>query len=348
MKSSEYLPTPQKSKETLLEEEDIIEEDYGEDYEESEMEPTNPYQRKIAIPPMDYSGELAVALLILKWTPEFRNYEILRTDDKEIFEQCGFQINVVKEYHPKEHIYYRQTGLSIPDYPETMTIAGLIYSQFGKKAIAHHYNLPSFELDEDFEFLIQKLYKSMIYPLDIRQECDILRLAAQLDPSDDPDPSVKQEVLESLMSLIEEQFNQRVAWITKTMIPDRSYIRRAIEDRKRFYATGEILCLNRYVPVHQYHDIIDPDESKKQTIKFVVVNRSSAGVNSGPANVLAFSWRNNYRRLALRGKSGEQLTGLLQNITGTGWVHPNGSCAEWNNFANALEYTKQILKTDKM
>ncbi|EAY05664.1 hypothetical protein TVAG_216400 [Trichomonas vaginalis G3] len=346
--TKDFLSTPKHSQEVFQEEEQGIEEDYEEDYEESIDSSKYPYIHKIAIPPLDYSGELAVALLILKWVPEYRNFQVLRTDDKEIYEQCGFQFNITDEYDPKRHIYSKQSNLSFPDYPDTLTIAGLIYHEFGGRAIANHYNLPGFEFQEDFDFLIQKLYKTMILPLDTKQDCDISRLASTLDPSDDPDPVVKQEVLESLMNLIEEQFNQRVSWITKTMIPDRSYIRRAMEDRKRYYQTGEILCLNRFVPVHQYHDIIDPDETKKQSIKFVVVNRGNAGANSGPANVLAFSWRNNYRRLGLRGKSGEQLTGLLQNITGTGWVHPNGSCAEWNNFANALEYTKQILKTDKV
>ena len=142
------------------------------------------------------------------------------------------------------------------------------------------------------------------------------------------------------MDLIEEQITQRVRWIKNTMMNSRAYLRRALDDRKKVLQTGEILYLSHFVPIFVHKDIIDPDETKKQSCKFIVMGRVT-----GDAIVHTFSWRQNFKRLGLRGKSGDQLTGLLQNITGTGWVHPNGALAEWNSLANALEFSKQMLKT---
>ena len=323
--------------------EDILDEEEYEEESIKENANVSPYANKIAIPLLEYSGELAVALLLISWTPELKNYEVLRTDDQEIIEQCGMQINQTKTFDLERKIFYRQTGMCLSGFPSNVGIAGLIYYFYGKQALKNKYPFINNITDPtDEKFLFNKLYKCIIEPLDLRQECDISRLANTLNPTDDPDPYVKQEAIQQMMNLIEEQIEQRVKWINNTMMNSRAYIRKALDDRTKVLQTGEILYMSHFCPIFLHKDIIDPDETKKQPCKYIVMGRVT-----GDAIVHTFSWRQNYKRLGLRGKSGDQLTGLLQNITGTGWVHPNGSLAEWNSLANALEFSKQMLKSSE-
>ena len=303
------------------------------------MTEKNPFYNKIAIPSLEYSGELAVALLLLKWVPRFANFTVIRTDDPEIIKECGMKINQTTTFEPEKLVFSRQTKMHFEGFPSTIGIAGLIYYMFGREALKNHYKIEEFEDKADERFMFLKIYKCLIEPLDLKAECDISRLANELDPADDPDPFVKQDAIESLMELIEEQITQRQRWILKTMLPDRAFIRKAMDDRKKTLSSGEILYLSHFVPIFLHKDIIDPDETKKQTTKFIVMGRVT-----NDAIVHTFSWRQNFKRLNHRGKSGDQLTGLLQNITGTGWVHPNGALAEWNSMQNALEFSKQMLK----
>lgn len=324
-----------------------IEETSSDLFEEEEIheihKPTqgkNIYQFNIAIPQTHFSGEAAIAIVLLRWLPEYRNYDILRTDDDDVIEQCG--IRLCYDHLPFSHetkTYKSQENLDIPGKPHKMSVAGLIYHFYGERAISTEYNLPPFDDDEDNKFLYNKIYKQIIYPLDVQEECDISRLSSILDPSDDPDPFVKTYTFDQLMNLIKEQFDQRINWITKTMLPERSFLRKSIDERKKAYHTGEILYLPHYVPIELNKDIIDPDENKKQTIKYIVMSRIT-----NDAVVHTYKWRQNFKRLGLRGKSGEQLTALLQNISGSGWVHQNGTLAGWNTLQNALEYAKQVIK----
>lgn len=325
---------------SIIEEEEEEEFDEGE-YQSGEQSKVIP---TVAVPSSDFSGDLAVAILLLRWIPEYDGFQIIRTDDEEVINECTIRIGYkdgVCDHNRR--IYAKRYDWNIPGRPNTMGVGGIIYHFYGERAIATHYNLPGFEEQSDFKFLIDKLYKCIIQPLDLGQDCDVSRLSKVLDPNDDPDPFVKNYSFEEFIELLIEQFDQRINWIINTMMPGRAQLRRAIEDRKKYLATGEILYITHYVPILPNVDIIDPDETKKQAIKYIVMGRIT-----GDAIVHTFKWRSNFKHLGLRGKSGDQLTGLLQNISGSGWVHQNGTLAEWNSLANALEYTKQILKsTDK-
>jgi len=308
--------------------------------------------KRIAIPTNEFSGEAAVAVLLIKWLPEYREYEVFRTDDPEIYQECSFKLCFAENYNHSERYYPRKTTLAIPGYPEKVSTGGLIFHHYGERAIASRFQVKGTEDTDNFRYLMKRLYQCIIFPIDTFEELDpkknnenridsdIVRLSKMLDPSDDPDPYIKQYYFASLMNLIEEQFAQRVIWITKNFIPSRVSMKRAMEERKKVYPTGEIVLVQHYVPILQCRDIIDPDESRKQSVKYIIMARPT-----GDAIVHVLNWRSNCKRLKYAGKSGEQLTGVLQNISGSGWVHSNGALAEWNSIPNALEYAKQVLKS---
>jgi uncharacterized UPF0160 family protein len=138
---------------------------------------------------------------------------------------------------------------------------------------------------------------------------------------------------------VEEYFDQKLCWIAKRLIPGRETIRKAIKDRKKVLATGEILYIPHYVPVELHQDLIDGDENKKHSIKYIVMPRAV-----GDAGVYALKWRPNFRRLKYGGQRDDRLTSLLQGDLQQGWIHRDGTVGAWASMQNAIEYLKQTLK----
>jgi uncharacterized UPF0160 family protein len=220
-----------------------------------------------------------------------------------------------------------------------MSVAGIVFALLGDPAIEARTRSIGLEPD-DVPFMKSILYSSLIADLDAEKEADLRRLAAILDPVDDPDPVVKQTMFEELIVHFEELFDQKIAWIIKKLLPGRAIVRKAVADRKKLMASGEILLINHYVPLEMHKDLISGDEPKKHAIKYIVMPRAV-----GDFGVYALRWRQPFRKLKFAGMRDEALSGCLQGMNGQGWVHPNGTVAAWNGQQYAIDYVRQTLKS---
>lgn len=329
--------------------EDIsIHEEEEEEEEADDIDLPVDISKQIALPTLSFSAEEAIAILLLRWTAQFKDFTVLRTDDPEVYVECGIRINLGEEYNHEEKTYINSKNLKIDDYPSSMTVAGLIFYHYGEEAIINHLETMNLTCPEgDRAFLLKRLYTAIIEPLDLSLDnlsiySDVRKLAQIMDPIDDHDPIVKQENFESLIDIIIEQFDQRISWAAKKLLPGRNTIRKAIEDRKKILPSGDIVVIPHYVPLTMNKDLIEKKSQKKHGIKYIAMPRAV-----GDGGVYALRWNSNFRKLKFNGFRDEHLTGMLQNFNGTGWIHPNGLVGAMDKLPNAVEYLKQILKDNK-
>jgi uncharacterized UPF0160 family protein len=280
-----------------------------------------------------------MAILLLKMIPEFSDLEILRTDDPSIYKSCRFRISCGKIYDHSAFSYIAVSNLEYPGFPSTMSVAGLIFYHYGEEALAARLAPLEIKDSNDTKFVLRIIYSNLIEDLDAGRECDIRRCAAILEPVEDTDPIIKQEAFKLLLDFIEEQLDQKISWIAKKLLSGREIVRRAVQERKRIIPTGEIVYIPHYVPIELHKDLISGDEGKKHVIRYIVMPRAV-----GDIGVYALSWRPGFRRLKYAGLRDDHLAGVLQGITGQGWIHPLGTVGAWLTIQNAIEYLKQTLK----
>ena len=305
----------------------------------SELEMKEILSKKIALPTLEFSGDSAIAVLLLSWVPEFSKFEILRTNDPEKYRDCGIKLIFEDKYDHNLKWYSRQIIKNNKNNEKKISVSGLIFNHYGKKALISRFPQTN-EDPTNLDFILNKLYLSLIKPFDEKIDSDISRLAQTLNPLDDPDPFMQQYYFEVLISHIEEQFLYRIDWIMKTFIKARKKIKFSIEESKKSNF-NEVLYIDEYLPILPNKDLIDPDESKKPPFKFIIMNRSKDDFI-----IHTLKWRNNRTKFALglKGKFGDGLNGVLQNVIGIGWVHPNCDIGGYSNLPSAIELIKQSLK----
>jgi uncharacterized UPF0160 family protein len=307
--------------------------------EEEEIPPEFPLPEAIAIPVGAFSADEAFAIMLLRWVPRFLNARIIRTDDPEVYSQAAVRLSL-GPYNHETCTYQRAANLMIPGRPPAMSVAGLIYHHYGEEALAARFEACKIELPDDQRFMKAMVYTTLIDELDRAAQGDLRRLAAELDPVDDPDVWVKQNAFDQLLELIEEHFDQKWRWLMKKYLAARPIIRKAMQDRKKVLSSGEILVVPTYCMVEAHKDLIGGDEPKKHQVKYIVMPRLV-----GDYGVYTLKWRQNFRRLKHAGYRDENLNSYLQGMAGqTGWIHQNGTVGAWSSQQAAVDYLKQTLK----
>lgn len=306
-------------------------------HENSLLDAPIDYAHCIAMPIVSFSGADSIAALLLSWTEQFADYKIIRTEDPEVYAECGVRLSVGDVYDHDGLSYICQTNMNLRGFPPTISVAGLIFYHYGQEALTSRLaSIP----EEDHEFVMRMIYSTVIEDLDSGNECDIRRLAQTLDPTDDPDPYVKQAMFQQLMELVCEQIDQKLAWMSAKMIPARRLIRQAMQDKTKILPTGEILLIPRYVPLEMHKDLIDgSDDGRKNNIKYVVMPRLV-----DDWGVYALKWRSTYKKLKFAGARDERLNSNLQGINGHGWIHVNGLVGAWKTQQCAIDYLKQTVR----
>ena len=312
------------------------EEEEAPEHEESIQSSVPDPSTSIAVPPSEFTGELGVAVLLLSRTDQFRDFEILRTDDPEVYNECPVKLCLSPAYDPDTFSFPNRAEVSLPGFPASVSVAGLVFHHFGAEALA-----PELEdvPEEERPFVMRMIYSSMIADLDAGVECDVRRLARTLDPSDDPDPYVKKELFKEFLLHLAELFEQKLTWIKRKLVPQRAIVRKAIIDRKKVSQNGDILLIPHYVPLELHKDLISAEDGKKGAVKYIVMPRMV-----GDWGVYALKWKANFRKLKFAGLRDEHLSSVLQGISGQGWIHPDGTIGAWSNQSSALEYLRQTLK----
>ena len=320
----------------FLGEEEEEEEEELPDHEESIHSTAPELSNSIAVPVSEFTGELGLAVLLLSRLERFRELEILRTDDPEVYPECAMRLCVGDEYDPEGLTCPRRAELSVPGLPPTVSLSTLLFHHFGAEAFQEQLqDVP----EEDAPFMMKMIYTHIFAGLDSDGDCDIRRLARTIDPQDDPDTFVKKELFTELVDHISELVEQKVTWIKRKLLPGRQIVRKALGDRKKVSPNGEILLIPHYVPLDLHKDLISAEDGKKGAIKYIVMQRVV-----GDWGVYALKWKPNFRKLKFAGLREEHLNSVLQGITGQGWIHPDGTIGAWSGQWCAIEYLKQILK----
>ncbi|KAI9594967.1 metal-dependent protein hydrolase [Syncephalis fuscata] len=308
----------------------------------------------------------ALALFILRLTPEFKGAEIRRTRDASILAQCDAVVDVGGEYIPEQLRFdHHQRGFSETFSDKTVTklsSAGLVYKHFGKQVIAGQLGLE--ESNEKVELLYQKIYRDFIealdgidngiqqYPTEIQPAyVDRTHLASRvgrLNPWwNQPNEDMNVRFFQA-MEMAGQEFLDRVRYLGLAWLPARALVENALERRFDVDASGAILCLEHFCPWKEHLFELEKEQgiTEASTLRPLYVlyedEKKCWRVQAIPTSPDSFA-----SRLPLaedwRGIRDEELSGK-SGIPGCIFVHHSGFIGGNQTQEGALAMARQSIE----
>ncbi|KAJ8982928.1 hypothetical protein NQ317_004584 [Molorchus minor] len=234
-----------------------------------------------------------LACFMLKQLPEYAEAEIIRTRDPTILERCDIVVDVGGEYNPKRHLYdHHQRG-----FEETLTSVrpDLIKNKFIKFSVctlwardnlgnvkkgsfvATSYSLRSiyFHIYDTFIEEIDAIDNGVPmytegkprYRINTHLSARIHRLNPEWN---DPETDSTDKLFYKAMDVVGTEFKERILEASKIWWPAREILKKAIEDRKNFHDTGEIILLNERCPWKDHLQALEEEMGISGEIKFCI------------------------------------------------------------------------------
>ncbi|XP_061203220.1 MYG1 exonuclease [Neopsephotus bourkii] len=206
----------------------------------------------------------ALACVLLRLLPRFRDAEVLRTRDPQRLAQCEVVVDVGAEYDPERHRYdhhqrsFTHSMRSLrPDKPWStkLSSAGLIYCHFGSQILAELLGQP--EDSPEVAALYDQLYESFVEEIDaidngIAQAEGEPRYAlsstlsarvGRLNPLwNEPDQDTEAG-FQRAMELVRSEFLERLDHCRRSWLPARALVHESIQRRFEVDSSGSVLEL---------------------------------------------------------------------------------------------------------
>ncbi|RZC33531.1 UPF0160 protein [Asbolus verrucosus] len=240
----------------------------------------------------------ALACYMLKQLPEYRDAEIVRTRDRAILDTCDVVVDVGDVYNPKTNRYdHHQRGFNHnlstvrPDLSKNSTIklssAGLVYAHFGLDVIKEilqedNYPIPANCLSNIYLYI----YEGFVEELDAidngipmyadgkpryRINTNLSARIHRLNPEwNSPEAESTDELFEKAMMMAGTEFKERVIEAATVWWPARQIVRSAMENRKKFHESGEIVLLEERCPWKDHLQALEEEMGIKDEIKFII------------------------------------------------------------------------------
>uniref|UniRef100_A0A0R3QSE0 UPF0160 protein MYG1, mitochondrial n=1 Tax=Brugia timori TaxID=42155 RepID=A0A0R3QSE0_9BILA len=292
---------------------------------------------------------LVFAIFLLKSLPEYNNYEIVRSRDKDVLSLCDIVVDVGGEYnhaamkydHHQRDFAHTMNTLGVMNFHTKLSSAGLIYAHFGKNVIS---SLLGLQHDSIIDVLFKKVYQTFVESIDA-----IDNGIAQFDGK--PRYTIKYEFINyrfmMAIKLVDKEFNELLTYLHKSWLPARSHIINAVTHRYDVDKSGQIFCLEGggmpwkdhfFLIEEQFHlkndDIIyviyEDNVNAQWRVQAIPVNERQPFENRLP---LPEAWR---------GLRDAELT-KVADIPGCIFVHPSGFIGGNKSMQGVIEMARKSL-----
>ncbi|PLW56522.1 hypothetical protein PCANC_01475 [Puccinia coronata f. sp. avenae] len=326
-----------------------------------------------------FHADEALAVSLLRSLEKFKPSRLVRTRDPAVLETCDIVVDVGGQYDPEQHRYdHHQREFSETysgDHLTKLSSAGLIYKHFGSEIIASHLGLPI--QDPTVPILVAKLYDSFIEAIDAidngieryevvdqdgkptkqpvklkyQSHTDLSSRISHLNPTwNEPiNDTILDAQFEKASSLAGSEFFSRLDYYSKSWLPGRELVVKALENRFTNQAQdklGRVLIFDSFCPWKDHLHTLEKttltesserplyvlyaDESQKWRIQAIPV--SPGGFESRKA--LPEAWR------GLRDAALSDFIGIPGSI----FVHASGFIGGHQTFEGALKMAQKALE----
>ncbi|KAG7281780.1 hypothetical protein CRUP_037061 [Coryphaenoides rupestris] len=269
-----------------------------------------------------------LACFMLRQLPEYKDAEIIRTRDPKELAKCDIVVDVGGEFDPKKHRYdhhQRAFGESFQSlHPEKpwvtkLSSAGLVYLHFGRQLLTQLTALG--EGDRQLEVLFDKLYVNF----------------------------VEEEGFKKAMTLVGEEFLDRLDYYQNSWLPARAVVEDAIKARHQADPSGEVVVFSQGgCPWKEHLFALEKELAVDTPVKFALYpdQNEQWRVQCVPAGLNTFQ-----NRLSLleewRGVRDQALSDL-SGIEGCIFVHAGGFIGGNKTREGALEMARRTLQASAL
>ncbi|XP_011184091.2 MYG1 exonuclease isoform X2 [Zeugodacus cucurbitae] len=297
-----------------------------------------------------------LACFMLKQLPEYQNASIFRSrDDQLLNEKCDIIVDVGAKFNHQEKRYdhhqrsFTETLSSLrpelgDEFKIRLSSAGLIYAHYGERVIEcilKEHGKPSLSV-ENLRLSFIQIYRNFISEMDAidngilmyenvgepqyKISTHLSSRVHRLNPSweDEQGSAIEQTRFELAMELVGKEFRENVLDIAGSWIRAREYVRRALEQAKSIYKTGEILILDRFCPWKAHLSDLEKEYNVVGVPKLVIFSEKEqswriAGVPISPSSFLG----RQFLPQPWRGLRDDELSAVA-NIPDLIFVHSTG------------------------
>lgn len=334
-------------------------------------------RQKLAMKIGTHSGSFhcdeALACYLLKRLPEYEDAEVIRSRNPDVLSKCDIVVDVGGVYDPASHRYdhhqrtFNESMNSLcpsKKWKTKLSSAGLVYFHFGDRILRR---LIGDDVDEKVTLtLFDKIYDCFVEEVDaidngvniadgdLRYKINthISSRVGHLNPAwNDPEECDDEKLdkqFEKAVSLVGEEFMDRVKFYWKVWWPARSIVEDALKNRFQVDKSGEIIDLSPSSCPWKDHLLdLEAEQNIDPLIKFVVYADSSGSwrVQCVPVSKTSFG-----NRLSLleswRGLRDSELC-QVSGIEGCTFVHSAGFIGGNKTKEGALEMARRTLSSDK-
>lgn len=306
-----------------------------------------------------------LACSMLKYLPEYKSAEIVRTRDPNLLDTCDIVVDVGGVFDPSKHRYdhhqktFSDTMSSLlpgKKWETKLSSAGLVYAHFGKRIIEQILQTKDGALVEK---LYDKVYEKFVEEIDAvdngisthdgapryQVTTTISSRVANFRPAWNDEIQDFDAGFYKAMNMVSQEFEDRVKFYANVWWPARSVVAKALEKRFDVHPSGKILAFDEGCPPYKEHLFeLEKEQELEGEILFVLFldeSNKSWRVGTVPVHVGSFECRKTLRSewKALRGSDLDEKSG----IQGCVFVHAAGFIGGHNNRQGALEMATKSL-----
>uniref|UniRef100_A0A0R3S2T5 UPF0160 protein MYG1, mitochondrial n=1 Tax=Elaeophora elaphi TaxID=1147741 RepID=A0A0R3S2T5_9BILA len=308
------------------------------------------------------------AIFLLKSLPEYSNYEIVRSRDKDVLSSCSIVVDIGGEYnhalmkydHHQRDFSHTMNTLRVMNFDTKLSSAGLIYAHFGKSVISASLELP--HDDPVIDILFKKVYETFVESIDAIDNGiaqfdgepryylggTLSSRVSMLNPAwNENAVSVNERQFMMAVKLVGEEFNELLNYLYKSWLPARSHVVNAITHRFDIDKSGQIFCLGGGgVPWKDHFFLIQRElDIKNDDIVYAIFEDNANA--QWRVQAIPVSERQPFKhRLSLpeawRGLRDEELT-KVADIPGCTFVHPSGFIGGNKSMQGVVEMARKSL-----
>ncbi|KAL7270651.1 hypothetical protein RUND412_006630 [Rhizina undulata] len=315
-----------------------------------------------------FHADEALAVYMLRMTPEYKDASLCRSRDPTTLEECDIIVDVQGVYDGTKHFDHHQRSFTetfSEKHTTKLSSAGLIYKHFARSIIAQRLEKP--EDDASVELIYQKLYSEFIeavdandngisaYPADVKPSFNdrgvtLAGLVSGLNPwwNQPTTPQEEDTRFEQASTLMGEAFAKKLDFYAFAWLPARDILQSAFEKRFEHDTEGRILVLEQSIPWKDHLFTIESDMGIKEEEKPLYVlfgegpGKPNWRIQAVPVSKDSFNSRKALPEV-WRGFRDDQLS-EVSGIPGGIFVHASGFIGGNKSFEGALAMAKKALE----
>jgi len=314
-----------------------------------------------------------LACAMLKYLPEYKEAEIVRTRDNKLLDGCDIVVDVGAVFDPAKHRYDHhqksftdsmKTLLPGKKWETKLSSAGLVYAHFGKRILREILeNDPSVKdvIDDALvERLYDKVYEKFVEEVDAvdngiathdgepryQVTTTLSSRVGNFRPAWNDAVQDYDAGFYKALAMVRLEFEERVKFYAKVWWPARTVVAKALEKRFEVHQSGKILAFDeQFCPYKEHLFELEQEQGIAGEILYVLFEdetNKSWRVGTVPVHPGSFECRKTLHAewKALRGEDLDAKSG----IKGCVFVHAAGFIGGHQDRQGALEMAVKSLE----